>query len=231
MMKKIILIPLLILFGLTMGCDSDMPTKAEEADIISKTDNLKAVNRGFGPSADTQPVYNFADLPDDLTKVGTSKLIRTEDQLGVKLHTTGLVKHQVITVWWVIFNNPEYCEDTPCGMPDLFDENVQPACLYADGDIVSGNGNSRYQGRLNIGDERDSCLDFFGGVDYGLQNPETAEVHFVVRSHGPLIPGMVPEMRSTFAGGCEEHLDPGITPEEPGECADLQFAVHLPPEE
>ena len=231
MMKRIILISFLILFGFTMGCDSDIPTTTDEADSITNANDLMAEKRGFGTSADTQPVYNFADLPDNLTEVGSSKLIRTEDHLGVKLHTTGLVKHQVITVWWVIFNNPEYCEDTPCGMPDLFDENVQPACLYADGDIVSGNGNSRYQGRLNIGDERDSCLDFFEGEDHGLLNPEGAEVHFVVRSHGPLIPGMVPEMRSTFAGGCEEHLDQGITPEQLGECADLQFAVHLAPEE
>lgn len=215
-----------------------MPTTAEEAASITKADNLTAEKRGFGTSAETQLVYNFADLPDDLTEVGTSKLIRTEDQLGVKLHTTGLIHHHVMTLWWVIFNNPDECESTPCGMPDLFDEDVQPACLYADGDIVSGNGNSRYQDRLNVGEMRNSCIDFFvdadpelEGEDHGLLNPEGAEVHFVVRSHRPLIPGMVPEMRSTFAGGCEEHLDQGITPEQPGECADLQFAVHLAPEE
>jgi hypothetical protein len=226
-MKKTFLITLLLVFGLIAGCDSDLPTTAEKPLNNTETEGLTAEIRGFGVSAETGPVYTFADMEE----VGTSKLVRTENQLGVKLHTTGLVHNQVMTLWWVIFNNPGQCSDTPCGMPDLFDADVQPACLYADGDIVSGNGNSRYQDRLDIGDERDSCLDFFGGEDYGLLNPEGAEVHFVVRSHGPLIPGQVPEMRSTFAGGCEENLDQGITPENPGECSDLQFAVYLAPDD
>jgi hypothetical protein len=53
-------------------------------------------------------------------------------------------------------------------------------------------------------------------------------VHFVVRSHGPLLPGQVPEQRDTFAGECEEFLGPGEGPElERGQCSDLQFAVFL----
>ncbi len=226
-MNKTFLIPFLIIFGLMFGCDSELPTSTAELKSITESENLIAKQRGFGAFATASPVYTFFDMEE----VGISELVRTKDQLAVKLQTTGLVHNQVITLWWVIFNYPDECQGTPCGMEDLFDADVQPACLYADGDIVSGNGNSRYQGRLNIGDERDSCLDFFEGVDYGLQNPEGAEVHFVVRSHGPLIPGLVPEMRSTFAGGCEHHLEAGVTPEEPGECADLQFAVHLAPED
>lgn len=40
---------------------------------------------------------------------------------------------------------------------------------------------------------------------------------------------MVPEMRSTYGGGCDTNLGQGEVPEETGECADLQFAVHAPP--
>jgi len=86
---------------------------------------------------------------------------------------------------------------------------------------------------LTVGEHRDSCIDFFvdlvprlEGEDHGLTNPQGAEVHLVLRSHGPRIPGQVAEQRTTFAGGCEFFLDPGATHElEPGQCSDLQFAV------
>lgn len=230
-MKKLFIIPFIFLFGLTFGCDSDLPTTSDNLETITETEDLIAEKRGFGASATTSPVYTFANMEE----VGASNLVRSSDQLGVKIHTTGLIHHQAITLWWVIFNNPEECSEGACGEPDLFNPAVEPSCIYADGDIVGGNGHSRFHDRLKVGDRRDSCIDFFvdadpelEGEDYGLLNPEGAEVHFVIRSHGPLIPGMVPEMRSTFAGGCEYNLDPGVTPENPGECSDLQFAIHFP---
>ncbi len=59
----------------------------------------------------------------------------------------------------------------------------------------------------------------FGG---GLQKPMSAEIHFVVRTHGPAIPGKVDSMLYTVNGGCE-----GAFPNPP--CSDVQFAVFKPP--
>jgi hypothetical protein len=57
-----------------------------------------------------------------------------------------------------------------------------------------------------------------------------AEIHFIVRGHGPLIPGRVREMISTVFGACDD-APPGI-PElglpGPNACADLQVAMHVP---
>lgn len=194
------------------------------------THNLGAVAPGQTGDRSTAPVLPFGSMEE----VGTSRLVRTGDAIATRTNATGLVDGHVTTLWWVVFNNPEECSHgtggANCGEPDLFVEDVQASCPYADGSIVGGNGHARFQDRLTVGETRNSCLEFFGAEDHGLQNPEEAEVHVVVRSHGPIIPEMVPEMRSTYAGGCEDFLDAGTVPEEKGECADLQFAVHAPPE-
>jgi len=61
-----------------------------------------------------------------------------------------------------------------------------------------------------------------------------AEIHLVVRSHGPVGPlldeGLLEEALATFGGGCivrdeEGEIIPGTGP---NECADVQFAVHRP---
>lgn len=109
--------------------------------------------------------------------------------------------------------------------------------MYGDGSLVGGNGTARFHDRLGMGEARDSCIDFFvtavpelEGTDHGLTNPEGAEIHLVLRSHGPRIPGLVEEQRSTFAGGCEEFLNPGITQLEAGPCSDVQLALFLAPD-
>lgn len=230
--------PLLILFaalglgGLMLtGCDSN-PTGAEEDQPTPKahpddyaSSSAEAKQGPPGATLSTSPVLTFAATEE----VGISRLVRTDGAIATKTNTTDLVPRHVTTLWWVIFNNPDEC-DGDCGEPDLFNPDVEASCPFADGSIVGGNGHARFQDLLKVGEDRNSCLEFFGAEDHGLLDPEGAEVHVVVRSHGPPIPGMVPEMRSTFAGACEDFLDAGTVPEEQGECADLQFAVHTPPE-
>jgi hypothetical protein len=201
---------------------------------------------GAPATADGPPAHETADV---LTFAGfepvedaTARLARGDDTLFTRTDTRDLDHRHVMTLWWVIFNHPEHCEhgqgDLSCGEGDLFDgpngpTGVEPACVFADGSLVGGNGHARFSDRLAVGEARDSCIDFFvdavdglEGVDHGLTNPAGAEVHLVVRSHGPRIPGEVAEQRSTFAGGCEVLLDVGATHElAPGECSDLQFAV------
>jgi hypothetical protein len=189
---------------------------------------------------ETAGVLTFAD--GEPVDGATARLTRDDDTLATRTDTRDLDHRHVMTLWWVIFNHPEHCAhgegDMSCGEGDLFDgpdgpTGVEPSCIYADGSLVGGNGHARFADRLVVDEVRDSCIDFFVGLvpdldgeDYGLTNPEGAEVHLVVRSHGPRIPGEVAEQRSTFDGGCEDFLDAGATHElEPGECSDLQFAV------
>jgi len=64
-----------------------------------------------------------------------------------------------------------------------------------------------------------------------LQSGKTfsAEVHIVLRSHGPAIPGIIDEQISTFEGGCIIFFDPFTEiPDDVGECGDIEFAIHPP---
>jgi hypothetical protein len=200
--------------------------------------------QGVPHQHDSAAVLTFAEF--EPVDGATARLARSDDALLTRLDTRDLDQGQVLTLWWVVFNHPEHCEhgagDVACGEGDLFDgpdgpTGVEPSCGYADGSLVGGNGQARFTDRLAIGDVRDSCIDFFveavdglDGTDHGLTNPEGAEVHLAVRSHGPRVPGMVAEQRSTFAGGCEEFLAAGATHElRPGQCSDLQVAILPPP--
>ena len=208
--------------------------------VLLVTGGLAWASGGGPPGQETADVLTFAEF--EPVDGATARLTRGADTLATRTDTRDLDHRHVMTLWWIVFNNPEYCEhgegDAACGEGDLFDgpdgpTGVEPSCVYADGSLVGGNGHARFADRLAVGEVRDSCIDFFvdlvpglGGADHGLTNPEGAEVHLVVRSHGPRIPGLVAEQRSTFAGGCEDFLDAGATDVlEPGECSDLQVAV------
>jgi hypothetical protein len=227
LLKSTLALALMGALIITTGCDS--PTVAPNGEAPDAQE--AAVTQEFEASAPSgaltsrAPVLTFAGMDE----VGTSRLVRTDEAIATKTNTTELVPRHVTTLWWVIFNTPGEC-DGDCGEDDLFDPDVEASCPYADGSIVDGNGHIRFHDRLTVGEPRNSCLDFFGADDHGLLNPEGAEIHVVVRSHGPIIPELVDEMRSSFAGGCEDFLEAGTVPEEPGECADLQFAVHPSPE-
>jgi hypothetical protein len=68
---------------------------------------------------------------------------------------------------------------------------------------------------------------FDGEQAFGLMDARKAEIHFVIRSHGPLIPGIIHEQISTFNAGCGG-FPPELGTPGPNTCEDLQFAVHLP---
>ena len=142
------------------------------------------------------------------------------------------------TVWWVVFNEPTMCSDNDCGENDIFnldadgefilnDDGSPPVnaagrqaakitALRADGHVVDASGAAQFSSRLPIGDASEAL---FGG---GLQNPMTAEIHLVLRTHGPAIPGKVDSMIYSLNGGCE-----AAWPNAP--CTNLQFAIFKPP--
>jgi hypothetical protein len=231
---------LLATVALLIGCEpqlsaleNDETIHGAETPLAGQGGELRAVE------SSTVDVLSFVDM--EVVDGAAARLVRSANAVQTRTNTAELDHHHVMTLWWVIFNNPEYCQGEACGEADLFDgpdgpTNVQPSCIYADGSIVGGNGHARFQDRLKVGETRDSCIDFFvdldpdlEGRDYGLQNPEGAEIHLVVRSHGPLIPGLVKDQRSTFAGGCEYFLPPGREDLQEGQCSDLQFAVFPAP--
>lgn len=146
-----------------------------------------------------------------------------------------------VTLWWVIFNKPEEClkddgdpnpEGTLCNGPDLFREEVEGAVLYGTGEVTQSNGHvtlisSLYKTPDAIRGSFDPPVEVDPfDLNTGLKDPMGAEVHLVVRSHGPVIPSELEAQLTSFAGGCKVEIPQPNVPNEPGECADIQFAVH-----
>lgn len=163
-----------------------------------------------GGPADRQSsnVYTFADMDD----VGDARLARTDTGVSYNLRTTGLEKGHATSIWWVIFNNPEHCATTPCTVSDLFVPDVDPAVMAGGGNMVGASGNSAYAGHLNEGQITNEHPLLQNGP--GLVDARGAEIHLVVRSHGPVIPGLNHAMFNSFEVGCDVN-----------DCADVQFAV------
>ena len=167
----------------------------------------------------------------------SSTLARTKNGVTATLHTQELEDGDAYTLWWVIFNHPKNCEHpipgvTSCGEGDVFaqplgDTDVKVSVQYAGGNIVGGTGRVDFGAYLGEGETPDAPGQLVFGS--GLIDSKKAEVHLVVRSHGKVFPPMEGAQLSTFGGACTAETDPtGSGPEGPRECADVQFAAHIP---
>lgn len=174
-------------------------------------------------------IYTTGDQ--DVVHGAKAQLSTNNDKITMSVNTKELTPGDVVTVWWIIFNNPEECANgTPgianCAAPDLFNPAVQAEVLFADGAVIEQNGKGKYSAELYQGFVPRG---WFGN---GLLSPTGAEVHLVIRTHGQAIPGIINDMITTFGGACSNvpaghpsHNE--ILPGTPGpnECADIQFAV------
>jgi hypothetical protein len=172
-----------------------------------------------------------ADVPGS-----NSTLQRNANGVSMTLHTSDLPVGHAVTNWWVFFNNPEYCNDDGCNANDLppfedpddpADRRIKASVCFATGNVIGNSGKGNFGASIQVNDDENTpegCL--FGP---GLQNAQGAEVHLVVRSHGPKDPNYMPAQINSLDGGCPgpNDVDPGTEPG-PGECSDLQFAVHAP---
>ncbi len=148
------------------------------------------------PVSDTNAVRLFSDT----SVVGSSTLMRLPDSIQMTLHTAGLPAGHVVTVWWVIFNHPQFCkfgepanpatgfEGTKCGAGDLGivkgltpDPRVEPSVVHATGHVIGGNGVGNYAAYLSAGSTKEQIL-----LGPGLTNPLGADIHLVVHDHAAI---------------------------------------------
>jgi len=142
---------------------------------------------------DTTPVRLFADT----TVVGSSTLIRHADSIQMTLRTSELPAGHVVTVWWVIFNHPEFCQfgeaanpstgfaGTTCGAGDLGivpglvpDARVEPVVTRAAGHVTGASGTASFASYMSVGAPKGQVL-----LGSALTNPLGADVHLVVHDH------------------------------------------------
>ena len=165
-------------------------------------------------------------------------LMRMDHGVSTTVNTVGLKAGDAVTMWWVVFNQPQNCSDAKCGENDVFnldaDEKfilnddgkppfnkaahaaIQISVSYANGHVIDAGGKAQFRGQLPVGDTTQAL---FGP---GLVDPMKAEIHLVVRTHQQAKPGQVDEMTYTVHGGCAAKF-----PNKP--CKDIQFAIFMPP--
>jgi hypothetical protein len=156
----------------------------------------------------TSPVITISDG----SVVGSSTLTRTRTSVSFALRTSGLEARHAVTVWWMVFNQPQSCTGT-CDMDDLSNPQVDASVLYAAGTVVGAAGRLNLAGSLRVGDADGALAGM--GTGTGLQNPAGAAIYLVVRDHGLADPAIVEEQIHTF------HV---CNPT----CTDLQISMHQP---
>lgn len=159
----------------------------------------------------TSPVSRIAD--GTFVEGAWSSLVRNDAGVTMTFHTSTLEPGAAYTVWWVVFNHPEFCS-APCNANDFGNAAVQASRAFAAGHVIGSDGRANFGGHLEVGD----ASGFLDGP-WGLTNPRGAEIHLVARTHGqPLTGELLQAQTSTFNGGCE----PG-QPYPPATCANRGF--------
>ena len=179
--------------------------------------------------SDTVAVFDFQDhggviVMNPQTR-GTSDLVRTVDGLAMNIDTTDLAVG-AYTIWWVIFNSPAGCSDGECGENDVLPPNVNPdadvSVLWATGGIVGPDRMGHFSGRLGVGVDGAPGVVLWGD---GVTNPIAAEVHIIVRYHGPASfddPAVLGLEITTVGESCSGDDTAGFP------CYEPQAAIHLP---
>jgi hypothetical protein len=153
-----------------------------------------------GPAAiSVVDVHYFTD--NSMVSGASSKLVRTTRGVSMSIDTNDLDPGAC--------NNPIPEIGAACGLGDFPDLDVGASVLYATGNVVDEDGEGGFAAHLKMGDT-DGAL--FGP---GLLDPWGAEIHILVRHHGPVIPAMMPSQIMTVGGGCNP-------------CTDAQAAAHSP---
>lgn len=155
--------------------------------------------------------------------VGSAVLVRSEQGITVSVHTSGLKRGNTYTNWWVIFNNPDACDADGCNASDFGNPEVEASVLHATGRVAYTGDKVAFNAFLPVGlvplnrtrEGRERIR--FGP---GLQNTWKAEIHYVIKCHGPAGPSAATlvEQISTFNGGCGDD-PPGFA------CFDAQAIV------
>lgn len=173
------------------------------------------------------PLY-VVDGDGETADGGFATLKRQNNDRVKLLVDTTVEPHHVITIWWIVFNNPEACSD-PCDLNDLppfgGDPAVQAASLWGAGGIADSQGRIRLKSTLPIGDPPGQAMPF--SPPDGILDQYKAEIHVILRTHGPEQPGLLHAQMTTFSGGCN-NMPPQFGTPGNFACADAQFAMFMP---
>jgi hypothetical protein len=206
-------------------------TAAQEATPEAATElGTPAAGMPAGGHATTSPVFWFPGTAWAGTAIphASSSLVTFEEGASVAIETAGLEPGDAVTLWWAVFNDPAACAHGEgglrCGEEDLLlfggAAAIGGSVLYGSGHIIGPDGEGHFSSYLATGDTTRVL-----GEGPGLTNPQGADIHFVVRTHGPAQLGLLGPQLQSFGGGCNNAPEGMGTPGDFA-CAELQFAAH-----
>ncbi len=176
---------------------------------------------------DTSPLQDFGDQS-LIGKGAFTALQRSADSVSVDIHSKGLDPGSAYTVWLVIFNNPSGCVAGCDGTDVIPGGPADVSVIWSGaGGVANAAGRLNVNGSLTEGNPEGNQQLFvdLGAPDAGFTDAEGAEIHTVVRNHGPATGN--PDQVSTFEGDCtaasSADLGSGTFT-----CEDVQFSVHMP---
>jgi hypothetical protein len=152
------------------------------------------------------PVYRIGST-DVIPQAGAS-LARNNDGVLGTISTSGLTPGHVITVWWSIFNNPEFCANPVCAASDFNNPLVNGSLQFGGGTLADAGGRVSFAGYLAEGENTGFYLNpAFPNMPNpapGIVDTKTAQIHLAIRRHGPASadPTILNEQLTSFPGGC-----------------------------
>ncbi len=137
----------------------------------------------------------------------SARLQRSAAGVNAWFQTRDLLPGHAYTLWYVVFNHPAAClAPNACALADVFTFDPDVAVdLINGGAIVAGSsGKGTLAGRVKVGE--------LGIRGIGLLDGFEADIHLVVRDHGPKAAGSA--QLAEFGGGCDVYA-----------CANVQVAA------
>lgn len=167
-------------------------------------------------------VSNHHIFPDGPEVDGATILVRDFRNQVVRVDVTSaaLDPDTAYSIWIAVFNSPDECGiPGECTLPDLGNPDVRASVFWGGGLISDANGYGDTTFTLQPGKTK---RELFGiDSDLGLQDIRNAEIHVVLRSHGPTgVAGSVASQIGTANEAC-----PGG---DPMNCFNAFASVHSP---
>ncbi|MEM1246771.1 MAG: hypothetical protein AAGK22_10375 [Acidobacteriota bacterium] len=206
-----------------------MRTKTFTLTLLMLTAALPIAAQPQTATAETQRAVESLEISDhtvfgtDEVVDGATILVRdfVHQQVRASVSTQALETNTAYSIWWAVFNRPQYCgQPYSCTTRDLEvfggDPRVRASVFYAGGFLSDDFGTANYSMTLIPG--RTTRELFAQTKAYGLRNLRTAEIHVVLRSHGPTgVAGKVSEQIGTATLACPEDG-----------CQNVFASVHVP---
>jgi hypothetical protein len=180
---------------------------------------------GHRPRATVLPLVDLATGM--VVQRSGSMLVRTNDGVFVTLHSSGFAEGTVVTGWIAIFNRPRHCATNPCSPADFANPLVRGSGYNFGGRVIGPDGSISVGAFRAVGDATGSGTPANPVPPVPLLRPLSAEIHVVLRSHGPVV--FDPAQLTTFNGGCPPNPagQPGQLDPAAG-CVNAQASVHQP---